>query len=226
MTTVAHPISPRGQRARFDTVEELIEALAVPAFRILLDPPPGTATEADVIRLVDGDHKRLVELVDGTLVEKAMGKRESELAALLIIAIGSFVYPRKLGKVYGADLMARMSGRRNIRLPDVTYVAYADMPGGKYLDEVVLSSSMTLAIEVLSPSNTKKEMLQKREEYFASGAKLVWEFELKTRIVGVYSGPQTVTVLHANDVLDGEDVLPGFTLSVGELFAQVDERQS
>jgi Uma2 family endonuclease len=223
MTTVTHrPIPPPpGQGVRFDNVEELIDAMGVPASRILLDPPPGTATEADVIRLVDGEPKRLVELIDGTLVEKAVGKRESELAALLIIAIGSFVYPRRLGKVYGADLMARMK-RKNIRLPDVVYVAFADMPGGTSADEVVLSSAMTLAVECISPGNTRKEMEQKRKEYFASGTKRVWQFDLDPRTVEVYSAVDNPKVFREGDVLGGEDFLPGFTLSLGELFAQVD----
>ena len=223
MTTAAQPLLPRQQQVRFDTVEELIEALAVPASRILLDPPPGTATEADVIRFVDGEPKRLVELVDGTLVEKAMGNRESELAVVLIAVLAPFVYQRKLGKVYGADFMARME-KKNIRVPDVAFVAYSDMPGGKSANEVVLSSSMTLAVEAISPGNTKKEMRGKREEYFASGVKRVWEFDMNTRTCTVYTGPEQARVLREGDMLDGEDILPGFSVSLAELFAQV-ERQ-
>lgn len=223
MTTIAQPIPPREHRLRLETVEDLIDALGVPASRILLNPPLGTATEADVVRLVEGEPKRLVELVDGTLVEKAMGNRESELAAVLIIAIGSFVYPRRLGKVYGADLMARMKGK-NIRLPDVTYVAFADMPSGKSAPEAVLSSPITLAVEALSPGNTKKEMRQKREEYFASGAKRVWEFNMSTRTCTVYSTPEQAKVLQESDTLDGEEALPGFTVALADLFAQVDRQ--
>lgn len=227
MTTIARPIPPpppADKAAPFDTLDELIDALGVPASRILLNPPIGTATEADVVRHVDGEPKRLVELVDGTLVEKAMGKRESELAALLISLLVQFVYPRKLGKVYGADLMARMSGRKNIRLPDVVYVAYADMPGGKSVDEAILSSSMTLAVEMLSPGNTKKEMRQKREEYFASGVKYVWEFDMDARTIAVYSTPEQATTLREGDILNGAGALPGFAVPLADLFSQVDRQ--
>ncbi|MGB7159953.1 MAG: Uma2 family endonuclease [Tepidisphaeraceae bacterium] len=227
MTTTARPIPPPPPPADkalpFDTLDELIDALGVPASRILLNPPIGTATEADVVRLVDGEPKRLVELIDGTLVEKAMGNRESELAAVLVVAIGSFVYPRKLGKVYGADLMARMKGK-NVRLPDVAFVAYADVPGGKLVHESIMSASMTLAVEALSPGNTRKEMRQKREEYFASGARRVWEFDMNTRTCAVYSTPEQARILREGDTLDGEDVLPGFTVGLAELFAQVDRQ--
>ncbi len=223
MTAVAESSPVPAQRVRLDTVEDLIDALAVPASRILLDPLPGAATEADVVRRVDGEPKRLVELVDGTLVEKAVGKRESELAALLISLLVPFVYSRKLGKVYGADLMARMKSR-NIRLPDVAYVANPDVPGGKAVDEVVLSTCMTLAIAMISPGNTKKEMAQKRKEYFASGAKVVWQFDMKSRAVSVYSSPDEAIVLREGDTLEGREVLPGFMVNIADLFAQVDRQ--
>lgn len=220
MTAVPQSFPTRQQRARFETAEELLDALGVPASRIWLNPPPGDATESDVVRIVDGADKRLVELIDGTLVEKPVGKRESELAAILISLLVPFVYSRKLGKVYGADLMARMA-RKNIRLPDVAYVAYADMPGGKVADEAVLSGPITLAVEMLSPSNTKKEMFDKRNEYFASGSKRVWQFDLDTRTVAVYSQPDDPSILHVHDLLDGEDILPGFSVPLAELFDQV-----
>ena len=223
MTAATQAILPRGQRLRFDTVDELIDALGVPASRILLDPPPGTATEADVTRLVEGEPKRLVELIDGTLVEKAMGNRESELAVVLISVLAPFVYQRKLGKVYGADFMARMK-QKNIRLPDVAFVAYADMPGGKAVDEVVLSGAMTLAIEMISPGNRKKEMLQKRKEYFASGAQRVWQFDMRSRTVAVYSSAEEAQILQEGNTLDGGDVLPGFSIALADLFAEVDRQ--
>jgi Uma2 family endonuclease len=113
---------------------------------------------------------------------------------------------------------------KNIRLPDIAYVAYADSPGGKIVDEVILSTSMTLPIEMISPGNTKKEMAQKRREYFASGAKLVWQFDMDSRTVAVYSAPEEAKILREGDTLDGQDILPGFTVNLAELFAQVDRQ--
>src|SRR3954449_8787620 len=66
----------------------------VPLERIVIDPPPGTATELDLLRLVEGD--RLVELIDGTLVEKPVGSEESLIAVNLTVALVSFTRPRKL----------------------------------------------------------------------------------------------------------------------------------
>src|SRR5262249_24088270 len=79
------------------TVGELLKRLGnIPASRVLLHPTPGTATEKDVIKILDGN-ERLCELVEGTLVEKAMGFEESQVALLIGTALIIFVRPRKLG---------------------------------------------------------------------------------------------------------------------------------
>lgn len=62
-----------------------------------MDAAPGTATEADQLRLVNGEPKRLVELIDGILVEKPMGNRESLLAGWIVTCLNVFVVPRRLG---------------------------------------------------------------------------------------------------------------------------------
>ena len=72
----------------------------IPLSRIVMDPWPGSATEKDLLVFVERD-KRLVELIDGTLVEKPMGWFESLIATRLIIALGSFVNPRNLGFITG-----------------------------------------------------------------------------------------------------------------------------
>src|SRR5262245_40013709 len=68
-----------------DSMAALIERLGgISPKRILVRPSPGTATEADVLAAEQAPRKRLCELIDGTLVEKAMGFRES----LIMMAIG------------------------------------------------------------------------------------------------------------------------------------------
>src|SRR5262245_66598546 len=85
---------------RVRTFADLLEALGnVPADRILMHPAPGTATEEDVIAAAEGPEKRLCELIDGVLVEKAVGIRESLLAAAIMDLLRDFVIPRNLGIV-------------------------------------------------------------------------------------------------------------------------------
>src|SRR4051812_48193852 len=103
---------------RFDNGAEWLRALGdVPLNRIIFDPWPGTATEADLLRFVERD-KRLCELIDGTLVEKPVGWIEALIAMNLATRLGIYVEDHKLGAVSGADSTLRMTSGR-VRLPDV-----------------------------------------------------------------------------------------------------------
>ncbi len=227
MTVTSFPKTPAASRHPMTAADlpDLLRALGdIPPERLILDPLPGTATEADVVRLVDGDDKVLCELVDGTLVEKPVGFVEAYFATTIATRLAEFVQAHNLGIVVGADAMMRMTGG-NVRLPDVTFVAWADLPGGRVPREAVGKFAATLAVEVLSPSNAKAEMRRKRQEYFASGTKLVWEFDLRLRSVSEFSAPDSVRTLGEDGVLEGGDVLPGFVLPLAQLFAALDRTQ-
>jgi Uma2 family endonuclease len=226
MTTATPPNPVLHHPLTAADLPDLIRALGdVPPERVLLDPPPGSATEEDLIRLVDGDNKLLCELVDGTLVEKGMGIREAQLAAAIITVLSNFVRPRNLGIVAGADAMLRMTGG-NVRLPDVSFIAWADIPGGKVPEEAIGTFPPTIAVEVLSPSNPRAEMARKRREYFATGTKLVWEVDLRHRTVVVYTAPDRSSTLQERDTLSGGDVLPGFSVALAAIFGELDAKAS
>ena len=74
---------------------------------------------------------------------------------------------------------------------------------------------------MLSPGNTRAEMLRKREEYFLAGVLLVWEVDPRTFTIDVYTAPETKTTLTEADTLDGGEVLPGFSVAVSLIFAEV-----
>ncbi len=193
----------------------------IPLSRVRVDPPLGRATEADVLE-AERKHNRLCELVDGVLVEKGMGYRESLLALLLGRLLLDFVKPRKLGLVSGADGCVRLFPGL-VRIPDVAFASWDRFPDRKIPSEPIPSLVPDLAIEVLSGSNTKAEMERKRAEYFDAGVRLVWEVDPTTRIVSVYTPDGSVVRLDSSQTLDGGDVLPGFSLVLSELFAELDE---
>jgi Uma2 family endonuclease len=195
---------------------------AIPLHRIRHAPPPGTATERDVIEIREHED-RLCELVDGVLVEKAMGKYEAYLGSMLNYLLWAFVHPRKLGVVLSSDAMLRLAPGL-IRIPDVCFFSWARLPGRKVTGEAFYETAADLAVEVISPSNTRKEMQQKLQEYFAGGARLVWYvYHRPRKEVRVYTSPQDCSVLAADQMLDGGDVLPGFRLELRELFAEPEE---
>jgi hypothetical protein len=92
----------------------------VPAERIRAVPPPGTATESDVIE-AESRWGRICELIDGVLVEKTMGWRESLLAALFVRLLGDFAEKHALGVVLGADGAMRILPHQ-VRVPDVSFI--------------------------------------------------------------------------------------------------------
>jgi hypothetical protein len=65
------------------------------------------------------------------------------------------------------------------------------------------------------------ELEQKRAEFFAAGTLLFWIVYPERREIVVSTGPEEHRRLTATDVLDGGNVLPGFTLPVAELFEAV-----
>ena len=204
------------------TLSDLLERLGgVSPDRVRYKPFPGTATEQDVIRIQQSEN-RLYELVEGILVEKGMGYRESILAGAILAALRAFVRPRKLGLVSGeAGMMRLFAGL--VRIPDVAFVSRERLPGGKVPPEPIPDLSPDLAVEVLSESNTRAEMTRKRGEYFEAGVRLVWIVDPKTETVAVYTGPDQHHVLTRRDQLEGGAVLSGFALALDELFAELED---
>jgi Uma2 family endonuclease len=220
--TTSTPSSRIAQPGKFHDAQEWLHALGdVPPSRIVMDPWPGTATEQDLLQFVERD-KRLVELIDGTLVEKPVGWIESQIALILANALLNFIKPRKLGYLTGADGTLRMRSGR-VRLPDLAFVSIDDLAGGKRPTEAIPQLLFRLAVEVYSEGNTQSEMRQKRKEYFESGTRLVWIVYPATRTVEVFDQPtdQPARTLGELDTLDGGTVLPGFALRVAELFADL-----
>jgi Uma2 family endonuclease len=205
------------------TVEDLLTRLGgVPPGRIRMRPPPGTATEEDVIE-AEARTGRLCELVDGTLVEKAMGYYESRLALVLGTFLEVFLEAHDLGIVLGSDGLVRMQPRQ-VRLPDLSFFSWDQFPNRLLPRAAILDRRPDLAVEILSPSNTRAEMARKRREYFAGGARLVWEVDPEARRVRVYTDAETFTELGEDGTLDGGPVLPGFALPVRRWFERAGER--
>jgi Uma2 family endonuclease len=221
MSTVLDPASTD----TIDTLADLLDRLGgIPLNRVRMRPAPGTATEADVLA-ANAHEDLLCELVDGVLVEKGMGFRQSLLACVFVEILRGFVVPRNLGLIVGADgALKLMPGL--VRIPDVSFLSWDRIPGGKVPDEAIPPIGPDLAVEVLSESNTKREMARKRREYFASGTRLVWEVDPETRTVVVYDAPEHFHVLSQADTLDGGGVLPGFALRLADLFGELDRARA
>jgi Uma2 family endonuclease len=110
-----------------------------------------------------------------------------------------------------------------LRGPDVAFTSWQRFPGRRLPKTAYPRIALDLAIEVLSTSNTKKEMLFKRRDYFRAGTSAVWEVNPRTRTVSVFSSSEEPdAVLHEVDTLDGGALLPGFKVRLTMVFAELD----
>jgi Uma2 family endonuclease len=183
------------------TVADLLHRLGgIPARRVLADPPPGTATERDLVAYLHAANKRLVELVDGVLIEKPLGWKESLLASLVVKDIWVYLDKHDLGIALTADGPVRLRPRR-IRIPDACFVAWGRIPADAER-KAVLRAIPNLAVEVYSKSNTRREMEFKLRDYFRAGVELVWIIYPKTQDARVYTPPTTAEHVGKDGRLD------------------------
>lgn len=202
-----------------ETIGELLEQLGgISPHRIRLRPPPGSATEKDLLDILNRTN-RPCELVDGVLVEKVMGYPESTLACQLIKLLGNFLDRHDLGNLAGMDGTMRLMPKL-VRIPDVSFVRWEKLPSRQPPAEPIPDLVPDLVVEILSEGNTRAEMERKLREYFLAGVTLVWFVDPRARTVKVYESPEAPRVFAENDIIDGGSVLPGLSLSVREIFAR------
>lgn len=209
-------------KTKFPTIADVQERLGhIPESRILSFPAPGTATVQDLLDgSITGD--RLYELVDGILVEKGMGFREGSLAVRIIHILQTHLDGDNVGHVSGADGSIRFK-LDLVRVPDVSFIRWDSVSDTDVIENpagAFLEVPPDLAVEVLSPSNTRREMEIKLDEYAKAGVKLVWYVDPERKEVDVYpkGNPKRKKTLCENDTLDGGTVLPGFALQVARIF--------
>jgi Uma2 family endonuclease len=165
-----------------------------------------------------------LELIRGEVKKMSLtGGAHGILCAELAFVIGSFVKPRGLGMVFGAETGFLVERNPDSVLGvDAAFVSSERMKGVENLEKFI-PFAPDLAVEVLSPSNTVSEMKQKIALYFAAGSRMVWIVSPKQHTVAVYTSPLEVHILGEHDTLDGGDVLPGFSLKLSELFGALDQ---
>ncbi len=194
----------------------------VPSSRILADPAPGTATLNDIIH-VRNTQGKICELIDGTLVEKAMGWRESMLAAVLLHWLMDYLDKNPIGVAAGADGLTRLFGD-TVRGPDVAFYSWQRLPNGQIPTEPIPDLVPDFVIEVLSQSNTYSEMSRQRREYFHAGVRLLWMVDPRQRTVAKYRSSLDAEVVPEEGILDGGEVLPSWMVDLKSLFGRLDLR--
>lgn len=152
------------------------------------------------------------ELVEGEVVRVSPGMFEhNRIRDKLLIALAAFAEASKLGVAVAEQPFHLF--RNTVRHPDVAFVR-----AGKEIPPRALpKGGPDLAVEVVSPSNTPREMDQKVSDYFGAGSKRVWLVYPEHREVYVY-GLSGVKRLRRDDALEDAELLPGFSVRVSSLF--------
>lgn len=154
-----------------------------------------------------------------------MGAYESRVGGCVLYFIESFLDQMDLGITFVADATLRILPRQ-VRLPDVSFVPWSKLPNRELPADSIAGLVPDLAAEMLSKSNTRREMERKRRDYFTAGMRILWQINPVARTARVYTAAETFTDIPADGSLDGADILPGFSLSLAELFQRAGKRRS
>ena len=163
------------------------------------------------------------EVVHGDVREVSpMGALAGLLASFLATRLHMFAVQHRIGTVAVETLFALSPDGGLQRRPDVAVIGYERMPASiaAGADPPVCEAVPNLAVEIISPSNLAQETAEKVQDYLAAGVELVWVIYPQPRLTYVFDATQ-VRVVRADEPLDGAPVLPGFRLTLAELFAEL-----
>jgi Uma2 family endonuclease len=171
-------------------------------------------TDEELMRLPDDGRK--YELVDGELVVSPAGGRHGRTIVRLTTRLSSFVDTHRLGEVFDSSTGYRMPGG-NLRAPDVSFVSTPRLPEGG-VPKGFLYVAPDLAVEVLSPDDRPRPIIDKVGEYLAAGVRLVWVIDPERANVVAYRSLTDVQDIPAGGSLDGGEVVSGFSCPLPALF--------
>ena len=171
------------------------------------------ATEEDLLAMPQDGHK--YELVDGEIRMSPTGNRHGVVIAQLAALLVQFVKPRRLGYVIAGDAGFRLPSK-NVRCPDVSFVATGRFPDEKVPDDFG-DLAPDLAVEVLSPHDRPRHVLDKVGEYLEAGVRLIWVIDPRAARAVVYRSLSDVRELAADGEFDGGDVVPGFRCTLRDI---------
>ena len=178
---------------------------------------PKPLTAEDLLRLDSKGVKG--ELIRGELCETmSAGGEHGEVASNFVGDLRNFARPRRLGRVIGTDTGVLIERDPDtVREPDAMFISAERMSltvraRGYY--EVIPD----IVAEVKSPSDSRREVNDKARMWHSYGVPLVWAAYPETRTIDVHRADGSTTTLYEDDVLDGGEILPGFSVPVRDIF--------
>ena len=171
--------------------------------------PSALLTADELFRLSIPDKR--VELVHGVLVvREPPGYLHGDVTARLTTRLMNHVEAHSLGRVVAGDAGFKLrSAPDTVRGPDIAFLSSARVPDPRPVGYLALAPD--LVVEVLSPTDRAGEVLAKVADWLNAGTRLVWVIDPERRLARGYRADGSETVVTANESLDGEDVVAGFS---------------
>ncbi len=159
---------------------------------------------------------KILELIDGEIVEKMPSHKPSKIAMWIVTYFNIHLLEHPVGTISGEAGGFYMPVTGNVFNPDVGYISKARLPEEP---EREVPMPPDLAVEVKSPTDSKRAMRRKAEKYLENGTQIVWLVFPDEREIEVYSlVDEDVRTVGIDGTLEGGSVLPGFTLPVANIF--------
>jgi Uma2 family endonuclease len=179
-------------------------------------------TEAELQALPENGFNH--ELVDGEIVVSPKNDSfHGDICTRLSAALLAFAETQHLGAVLDSSTGFRMNNL-NVRAPDISFISRARLKaqGFRRSTRRFFPGAPDLAVEVLSPNNTRPEIDERLQDFFSSGARLAWIIDPDAQRVEICRSLADRRYVSGADFLEGEDLLPGFRYAIADLFKDWD----
>jgi Uma2 family endonuclease len=165
------------------------------------------------------------ELINGELEKMPPpGHPHGRITLRLSIPLGQFVWDHGLGEVFAADTGFKLSANPDTVLaPDLAFITKQRFDEGREI-EGYWPGPPDLAVEVLGPGDRPGQVNKKISRWFSFGTKQVWIVDPKHETVTVYRSASNTEMFSGSDYLESQDLLPGFRISVDQIFGPTPEQ--
>ncbi len=176
---------------------------------------PKLITADELLRMPDDGYR--YELVRGALTEKMPppGDGHGDVSGRFAAALVWYADANDHGFVRDNAGFQLESGPDTVRAPDVAWIAPGRIEGFSAGYRRLVPD---LAVEIKSPSDTPRMVAERAQMWLDFGSQEVWYGDPEATTVTRYRPGQEPEVLGEDDVLDGDDLLPGFSVPVWRLF--------
>ena len=173
-------------------------------------------TAEELFRLPDDGLRH--QLIKGELLTMSPpGEEHGAVTLNLAFLLAEYVRAKNLGRLYAGDTGFKLeSDPDTVLAPDIAFIR-AERVG--VISKGYRSGALDLVVEVLSPNDRRRKVDDKARKWLELGALAVWLVNPRARIVDVRFANGAQEVFSEDDELTGGEVIPGFRVSVGDIFA-------